>query len=73
MSTTNGWLTAHVSHRDMIFKVLIVKVLLNIATVTMTITLSTITWRYDDEIFSVLIKEEQFIVALLRELVINGN
>lgn len=50
-----------------------VKVLLNIATVTITITLSTITWRYDDEIFSVLIKKEKFVVALLRELVINGN
>lgn len=54
-------------------KVLIVKVFLNIATVTITITLSTITWRYNDEIFRVLIKKERFIVALLRELVINGN
>lgn len=54
-------------------KVLIVKVFLNIATVTITITLSTITWRYNDQIFRVLIKKEQFIVALLRELVINGN
>lgn len=57
----------------MIVKALLVKVSLHIATVTMIITLSTITWRYDDEIFRVLIKKEQFVVALLRELVINGN